>query len=529
MGEAVFAKNALFALGGASPFEAVFGRTPPLLGVVDSEIGDSPDNRDSDRLRQLAIGSMVQASSENKLRRADKGKTRMPGELLDLRVGDAVEFFRKASTKDSHSWFGPAIVTDLTSVVDGQIGVKWQGRLLICRTQDVRRALLFWTFMSKIPSNSPVAFLCDAAENLRGETIRLGWFQSKNSWVSCEANARYPRVLLAGLHVGSCALHLSGVVSFRLGSSVQSLPAVACDDSFLLWWTPGNLETWYHAYLPGTQHVNLPKLTGVSHAAFVQYFCADAETVMSLRQVVHDVPNLGGPFEPTLPRLQDLTEEVSRRQQRNQLALEDIRQSDQYDNAQRFEIFTPPMSREETSEATQGTPEDGEFESAEEMFMTFLCHPPIVLVDEAHEEAFVFTTDEIIESGHEIAFTALSCKYLVSANVRADLKAEDLLVYNSEADDVVIERTNNILTRQEALANAGSCRPSMLKELARWHNHKAWERIPRADCTNVLTSKWVLKWKQIEGDKQIKARMVVQGFKDLQTVKNFAGTTTRWT
>ena len=81
LGEAVFAQNALFDLGGASPFEAVFGRTPPLLGVVDSEIGDSPDDRDSDRLRQLAIGSMVQASSENKLRRADKGKTRMPGEL----------------------------------------------------------------------------------------------------------------------------------------------------------------------------------------------------------------------------------------------------------------------------------------------------------------------------------------------------------------------------------------------------------------------------------------------------------------
>ena len=82
--------------------------------------------------------------------------------------------------------------------------------------------------MSKIPSNSPVAFLCDAAENLRGDTIRLGWFQSRDSWISCEANARYPRVLLAGLHVGSCALHLSGVVSFRLGSNIQSLPAVAC-------------------------------------------------------------------------------------------------------------------------------------------------------------------------------------------------------------------------------------------------------------------------------------------------------------
>ena len=41
LGEAVFAKNALFSLGGASPFEAVFGRTSPILGVVDAEAGDS--------------------------------------------------------------------------------------------------------------------------------------------------------------------------------------------------------------------------------------------------------------------------------------------------------------------------------------------------------------------------------------------------------------------------------------------------------------------------------------------------------
>ncbi|CAE7261221.1 pol [Symbiodinium sp. KB8] len=127
LGEAVYAKNALFAVGGASPFEAVFGRTPPLLGVVDAEIGDSPDDRDSDRVRQIAIQSMIQATAESKMKRADRGKSRMPGELLDLQVGDAVEFYRRATTKDAHSWFGPATVTDLTSVRDGQIGVKWQG------------------------------------------------------------------------------------------------------------------------------------------------------------------------------------------------------------------------------------------------------------------------------------------------------------------------------------------------------------------------------------------------------------------
>ena len=267
LGEAVYAKNALFAVGGASPFEAVFGRTPPLLGVVDAEIGDSPDDRDSDRIRQIAIQSMIQATAESKMKRANRGKSRMPGELLDLQVGDAVEFYRRATTKDAHSWFGPATVTDLTSVRDGQIGVKWQGRLMICRTQDVRRALLFWCFLAHVPVQSPVAFLCEAAEDLRGDVVRVGWFRAKDSWIACEGNSRFPRVLLAGLHVGSCALNLDGIVSFRFGSGVTSLPAVACDDAFLLWWMPGDVSYWYHAFMPGNQHVNMQKVTGMQGAA----------------------------------------------------------------------------------------------------------------------------------------------------------------------------------------------------------------------------------------------------------------------
>ena len=48
------------------------------------------------------------------------------------------------------------------------------------------------------------------------------------------------------------------------------------------------------------------------------------------------------------------------------------------------------------------------------------------------------------------------------------------------------------------------------------------------EAQNALTSKWVLKWKQIDGKKTVKARLVAQGFKDRQSVQNYASTTTRW-
>ena len=49
--------------------------------------------------------------------------------------------------------------------------------------------------------------------------VRLGWFRSKDRWVAFEANKRYPRELLAGLHLASCLLHFSGVVPLWLRSA----------------------------------------------------------------------------------------------------------------------------------------------------------------------------------------------------------------------------------------------------------------------------------------------------------------------
>ena len=193
---------------------------------------------------------------------------------------------------------------------------------------------------------------------------------------------------------------------------------------------------------------------------------------------------------------------------------------------QRFDIHTPPVSASEHASASNAESETEEFESVQSMFAKFAVHPPTVLVTEAPENVFVFTNDELSADGPEISFSSAATRYLVNPGM--SVKLEELWVYNAGSDDAVIERTHNVLSRQEALAHADECRKSMLKELARWHNHKAWARTARDKCHNILTSKWVLKWKQIEGSKQVKARMVVQGFKDLQEVKSFAGTTTRW-
>ena len=91
-----------------------------------------------------------------------------------------------------------------------------------------------------------------------------------------------------------------------------------------------------------------------------------------------------------------------------------------------------------------------------------------------------------------------------------------------------------ILDRSEALMRLEECREAMLLELMRWIKHRAWKRGPMPKATNILKSKWVLKWKDIAAEgtgkkvRKVKARLVAQGFLDRQCTETYAGTSTRW-
>ena len=167
--------------------------------------------------------------------------------------------------------------------------------------------------------------------------------------------------------------NLSGVVSFRFGSAVTSLPAVNCDDSFLLWWVPNQVACWYHAYLPGNFHINLQKVTGRTEVAFIQFFCEDSEMVASLRQVVVDIPSVGGPYEPALPRLKDVTEQVAAAQSLRDTPAQEARQA-----PERFDIYTPNDSGVSEERATESDGAMQDSEPALQMFSTYTCHPPEV-------------------------------------------------------------------------------------------------------------------------------------------------------
>eukprot|EP00972_Heterocapsa_arctica_P083683 12331890-Heterocapsa_arctica.AAC.1 len=70
----------------------------------------------------------------------------------------------------------------------------------------------------------------------------------------------------------------------------------------------------------------------------------------------------------------------------------------------------------------------------------------------------------------------------------------------------------------------------MLSELSKWQDLSCFKRMKKHLARNRIDSRWVLKWKLVDDIKQVRARLTVRGFKDLQTshLETFAGTSSRW-
>ncbi|CAJ1446370.1 unnamed protein product [Effrenium voratum] len=517
IGEAIYAKNILFTVGNTTPHEAVFGRTPPLLQVMAHDAAAPLAERDAARIRQIAVSSMIQATAQQKLLIANRAKVRRSAELLELEIGDLVEIFRRPTTKDASGWVGPATVSDLSSLREGIVYVRWQGRQLLVRTQDVRRALVFAVFLAQ-PSN-PVRLLRDAVEAQRGEALRLGWFKQGACWVSCEGNRRYAEVLNAGLYVAGVCLHLQGTVGFRFGHGANGLPATVYDDTLIVWWQCGDLRRWNHCFITGTKYISLERLTEQKQVAFVQYFMVDDEEVRQLRTQVDDTPHIGGPHEPQAPELVEVKDKdlVRKRKVRAivdaQPAPDEPGEEEQAASQNAAESEEPD---EPGSEPERGTA----FVSAVPAVADFMEMPEVTNAGELQEAAEL----ELIYG--VLVYTTGNIRKLMSQMRKQDTA---LVLLSNDKPFAAIEREHNVLTREEALVNAEKCRESMVQELQRWIKHKSWCRTAKHGQKNILRSKWVLKWKAVENaDKKIKARLVAQGFLDTQLTSNYAGTSTKW-
>ena len=174
--------------------------------------------------------------------------------------------------------------------------VRWQGRSLQVRTQDLRRALVYLVHLAfpSIGIQDPRDLIVTFAESLqRGQQVRVGWVridmsQSKvkdnpqsgtsvlaGGWLRARASSQHSELLVATLHVAATHFGLCGCIGARIGQGVSALEGIVeCDHTFIWWWHLGRpKECWY--YQPtGAGRIKLTELFGLdqwSTCAFVQF------------------------------------------------------------------------------------------------------------------------------------------------------------------------------------------------------------------------------------------------------------------
>lgn len=159
LSEAVFAGNALIHIGGVTPYQCIYGRTPAMLPPLP-DVNDGPQdelsersNQVRDHIRTAALEAMIQSTSLARTSRAFRSRAIAATEVK-YHKGELVDYFRP-KTKDISGWHGPVEVLEHRPE-DGIVIVKLNGQPRPCRLQDVRRTLfahisfsLFTVFSTK--------------------------------------------------------------------------------------------------------------------------------------------------------------------------------------------------------------------------------------------------------------------------------------------------------------------------------------------------------------------------------------------
>ena len=160
--------------------------------------------------------------------------------------------------------------------------------------------------------------------------------------------------------------------------------------------------------------------------------------------------------------------------------------------------------------------------------MAFHTEDPVVQYEIQAETPLY---DVVREPIVEIGFSGLATRAHTGAGCLAASDEVVVTSYNSTTDtqSSIIVKDFDILTPAELHKHQPKVYAAKLKEITNLQALGCFTRMPLSAARNRVDVKWVLKWKLVEAERIIKARMTMRGFKDrVYELDTFAGTATRW-
>ena len=548
LAECVFAGNALLSYHGSSPYEAVFGRVPPMLpeatASIDETSGElSLTSRDHHRMREISLNSIIECSAQDRIRRALNTPARAPAESFDYRQGDSVDLYRHGlGEKHISGWLGPATIIDISEASHGQICVKWQGRHVNCRLQDLRPHLALLVFLS-----------CDvgALSLGRGKALTLlrAFIEEKAIGNSRQmVTLGHPRndnlkdIYAAAEHVARTGCGLPRIDCVRIGVGLSRLPqAPGFVYSLVLWYFPQEPDL-VSCVENDNKPLNLRHAIGDDYyleARVVQFLVADGASDWDHDQRhQQSSSSTSHPHEPELqPQSNDgplsPIEEYD-----DDDADGDILEGEDGDDPVLFSGLTTAnfWLRNDVGSVYVVTDDHGTHIDSMDILPQRV--PPDTNVElEVSSSFLVAHADPADVEFVEIAFGHTWGPMFDDLPREAEEGETILLrVYlNSPVKKTVIERDTDDLTREELVLHRDMVITAIATELKTWHHYKCFSRRKRAGARNVIDCRWVIKWKfvqQPDGQmkRTIRARLTVRGFKDrdANNLSTYAGTSTRW-
>ena len=306
LSESVFSKNSLMNIAGYSPFQSLFGRFPACLidletagqsAIEDGKGGVAGASRHAIRVREIALEAMLASHAKARMQRAENSNSRPAGELLSLVPGDSVDVYRSPAQKDLSGWRGPCEVISTRSMANGVIDIRWSGRTLTARVQDIRRTSIY-CFLTE-DGEPPIEVLRTHVMAMSHGIQTLAWVVNERGWQLSHAALDYPVCFLAILHVAA-ELGITRCVGARVGRGCHHVSGLMeIVSSVVLWWPAGKPALYQTLEHAGSMTINLKQL--FAHEEFtdfcwVQFLSTDVINARRLRRLNPHKPQLA--FDP---------------------------------------------------------------------------------------------------------------------------------------------------------------------------------------------------------------------------------------
>jgi len=579
LSEGIFAGNAFTYVGGVSPYNALYGRQP--LCLPDLHIpgqpggpGEELGGRRNHRIREISLQCMVQATSISRINRATHTRTSRTG-VGQYNEGDLVDYWRPPPTKDISGWHGPVRVVR-NKPEAGQVICKIKGEDLPCRLQDVRLSLfVFFASLDGFYDNAgdAAAVVIDAIELVPKDTPAQTFGYIDGDKVTNHSK-KYPRVHAALDYIVRVCFQLTNVSQVRLARGVRRLRASGGGHrSILFWWLGRNSE-------------DLQVFESDSTDIDVAFVVGERFRESRLMQVIFGTDGSGN--------ITDIVDDMATRSLDSTGSPGDTPNDDNDHASNNDRLSTiDEGSNEDASSTLLGSkrdfyercPEDLR-PSLDEAWAALLLEDDLEVVyvgsesilaegADANSRSYNFTLASEVnpDTSWAVYFTANPNEqyaHYLSAQLGRDLYA----THNACDDDgqpcvelyfsremskcllddsdfgpsdhavlqvlfagtkrAVIQRDSDLLTNDELQNNQKLVQAAILEELRIWVKHNCFEIRDRKTARNVMTSRFVAKWKILTGadgkpQRIIRMRMAIRGFLDwdASNLETYAGTARR--